>query len=170
MDGAEAAEDAAYAVNAVGPGLVAAACARHDARMLHVSTDYVFAGDATTPYAEDAEPAPQSAYGRTKLAGERAVLGSGARASIVRTAWVYGEHGRNFVATMLRLAAGAGPVEVVDDQRGSPTWSVDLATALVALGSSRRRTGSITSRTVVRRRGTAWRERCSGAPGPTRKQ
>jgi len=136
VDGAESAEDGAHAVNATGAGNVAAACARHGARMIHVSTDYVFSGDATEPYGEDAEPAPLSAYGRTKLAGERAVLGSGARASVVRTAWVYGEHGKNFVATMLRLARGEGPVEVVDDQRGSPTWSADLAAALVSLGAS----------------------------------
>lgn len=136
VDGAEAAEDAAHAVNAVGAANVAAAAARHGARLVHVSTDYVFAGDATSPYAEDADPAPRSAYGRTKLAGERAVLESGARASVVRTAWVYGLHGKNFVATMLRLAGGDGPVDVVDDQRGSPTWSADLAAALVALGAS----------------------------------
>ena len=136
VDGAEPNEDAAAEVNATGPGLIAAACAEHDARLLHVSTDYVFGGDAAAPYAEDADPDPRSAYGRTKLAGERAVLGSGARASVVRTAWVYGEHGKNFVATMLRLAAGSDPVQVVNDQRGSPTWSADLAAALVALGSS----------------------------------
>ena len=136
VDGAETAEDAAYAVNATGAATVAAACARHGARMLHVSTDYVFAGDATTPYAEDADPAPRSAYGRTKLAGERAVLASGARASVIRTAWVYGEHGANFVSTMIRLAAGDGPIDVVDDQTGSPTWSADLAAGLVAFGSS----------------------------------
>jgi dTDP-4-dehydrorhamnose reductase len=136
VDGAESQEASAHAVNAEGPALIAAACARHGARLLHVSTDYVFAGDATEPYAEDAEPAPRSAYGRTKLAGERAVLTSGARASVVRTAWVYGEHGKNFVATMLRLAAGDGPVDVVNDQQGSPTWSLDLAQSLVALGES----------------------------------
>lgn len=136
VDGAETAEDAALAVNATGPANLAAAAATHSARLLHVSTDYVFAGDATEPYTEDAEPAPRSAYGRTKLAGELAVMQSGARASVVRTAWVYGEHGKNFVATMLRLAAGDGPVDVVDDQEGSPTWSLDLAAALVALGTS----------------------------------
>lgn len=136
VDGAEAAEEKALSVNATGAGIVAAACARHDARLLHISTDYVFAGDATTPYAEDATPAPRSAYGRTKLAGERAVLSAGARASIVRTAWVYGEHGKNFVSTMRRLALGDQPVDVVNDQIGSPTWSADLATALAALGAS----------------------------------
>ena len=136
VDGAETDEDAAHAVNAVGAGTVAAACARRGARMLHVSTDYVFAGEATTPYPEDADPGPRTAYGRTKLDGERAVLASGARVSVVRTAWLYGEHGKNFVATMLRLADGVGPVDVVEDQRGSPTWSADLAAALAALGSS----------------------------------
>ncbi len=136
VDGAETAEDAAYAANATGPANLAAASARHGARLLHVSTDYVFAGDASAPYAEDAEPAPLGAYGRTKLAGEQAVLAAGAEGYVVRTAWVYGEHGRNFVATMLRLATGDGPVDVVADQHGSPTWSADLADGLVTLGSS----------------------------------
>lgn len=136
VDGAETAEDAAYAANATGPAKLVAASARHGARLLHVSTDYVFAGDASAPYAEDAEPGPRGAYGRTKLAGEQAVLAAGAESYVVRTAWVYGEHGRNFVATMLRLAAGDGPVDVVADQHGSPTWSADLADGLVALGSS----------------------------------
>lgn len=136
VDGTETAEDAAYAVNATGPANLAAASARHGARLLHVSTDYVFAGDASAPYAEDAAPAPRSAYGRTKLAGEQAVLAAAPESYVVRTAWVYGEHGRNFVATMLRFAAGDGPVDVVADQRGSPTWSGDLARALVELGSA----------------------------------
>jgi dTDP-4-dehydrorhamnose reductase len=137
VDGAESNEQAALAVNGTGPANLAAACAATGARLVHVSTDYVFAGDATTPYAEDAEPAPRGAYGRTKLAGERAVLAAGGGAAVVRTAWVYGEHGRSFVATMLRLAlASEDPLDVVDDQRGSPTWSADLARSLVALGAS----------------------------------
>ncbi len=136
VDGAETAEDEAYAVNTTGPANLAAASARHGARLLHVSTDYVFAGNGSAPYAEDAAPAPRSAYGRTKLAGEQAVLAAAAESYVVRTAWVYGEHGRNFVATMLRLADGDGLVDVVADQRGSPTWSADLARALVELGSA----------------------------------
>lgn len=136
VDGAETDEDAARAVNAAGPANLAAACARHGTRLVHVSTDYVFSGDAAAPYPVNAPTAPRSAYGRTKLRGEQAVLSSGAEAYVVRTAWVYGEHGRNFVSTMLRLAAGDGPVDVVDDQRGSPTWAADLASGLVALGAS----------------------------------
>jgi dTDP-4-dehydrorhamnose reductase len=136
VDGAESNEDAAYAVNAVGAERLATACARHGARLVHVSTDYVFDGTASAPYAEDAPTGPRSAYGRTKLAGEHAILATHAEAFIVRTAWVYGEHGKNFVTTMLRLARGDDPVQVVDDQTGSPTWSHDLAAALMELGAS----------------------------------
>ena len=106
---------------------------------MHISTDYVFAGDATTPYAEDAAPAPRSAYGRTKLAGEVAVRAAlPDRGFIVRTAWLYGVHGANFVKTMLALEATKPEISVVDDQRGQPTWSRDLARQIVALVGSRR--------------------------------
>jgi dTDP-4-dehydrorhamnose reductase len=135
VDGAEADEAAATAVNGDAVAGLAAACARHGARLLHVSTDYVFDGQAGTPYREDAPTAPINAYGRSKLAGERAVRqrlpDSG---YLVRTAWLYGAHGRNFVATMLRLAAEREYVDVVDDQRGQPTWSYALARRLVELG------------------------------------
>lgn len=136
VDGAEAHEDAAYAANATGPAVLAAACARTGATLVHVSTDYVFAGDATTPYVEDAPVAPRSAYGRTKAAGERAVLDSGAPAYVVRTAWVYGQTGANFVKTMCRLERERDTLDVVDDQRGSPTWSRHLAAGLVELATS----------------------------------
>ena len=136
VDGAEADEAGAAAVNADGPAVLAAACAAAGARLLHVSTDYVFAGDATTPYAEGAPVEPAGAYGRTKAAGERAVLASGAAAYVVRTAWVYGQTGRNFVKTMVRLEQERETIEVVDDQRGSPTWSRQLAAALVELAAS----------------------------------
>ena len=98
---------------------------------MHYSTDYVFEGGATTPYTEDAPTAPLNVYGATKLAGERAVLGSGARALVLRTSWVYGAHGRNFLATMLRLAerADGAPVRVVGDQQGAPTASGFIADA-----------------------------------------
>ncbi|WP_205629628.1 dTDP-4-dehydrorhamnose reductase [Jiangella muralis] len=134
VDGAETAEAAATAVNGAGPAHLAAACARHGARLVHVSTDYVFDGAATSPYPEDAPTAPRSAYGRSKLAGERAVLSALPGAGyVVRTAWLYGEHGGNFVKTMARLAADRDTLDVVDDQRGQPTWSMDVATRLVEL-------------------------------------
>ncbi len=137
VDKAETDEERAFAVNASGPALLAAAAVRTGARLLHVSTDYVFSGDAGEPYPVDAPPDPRSAYGRTKLAGELAVrelapdLGY-----VVRTAWVYGASGANFVKTMARLEGAHDTVQVVDDQRGSPTWSADLARGLVALARS----------------------------------
>jgi len=100
---------------------------------VQVSTDYVFAGDATSPYAENAPLAPRSAYGRTKAAGEWAVQALCPQSWIVRTAWLYGAHGPNFVKTMARLAAERDTVSVVDDQLGQPTWTVDLAGAIVRL-------------------------------------
>ena len=136
VDAAETDEDAAYLLNATAPGFLAHAAAEAGARLIHVSTDYVFDGAATSPYAEDAPTSPQTAYGRTKLAGEQAVLTVHPDAHIVRTAWVYGQTGGNFVKTMLRLAGQNETVSVVDDQRGSPTWSQDLARGLVALAES----------------------------------
>ncbi|MFI5915302.1 dTDP-4-dehydrorhamnose reductase [Dactylosporangium sp. NPDC051541] len=134
VDGAEADEAAATAVNGTGVEVLAQACAATGARLIHVSTDYVFPGDATEPYAEDAPTDPINAYGRGKLAGERAVLRELPDSGyVVRTAWLYGETGKNFVKTMLRLAAEREFVEVVDDQLGQPTWSRDLAGRLVAL-------------------------------------
>jgi dTDP-4-dehydrorhamnose reductase len=110
---------------------------------VHVSTDYVFAGDATVPYQVTDEPDPRSAYGRTKLAGELAVRELHPDDSyVVRTAWVYGATGNNFVKTMARLERERDTVSVVDDQRGSPTWSADLARALVELARSDARPGT----------------------------
>lgn len=135
VDDAETREAEALAVNGDGPAHLADACARTGAVLLHVSTDYVFAGDATAPYAEDAPTAPRSAYGRTKLAGERAVLNTlPDRGYVVRTAWLYGTGGANFVRTMIRLEGQREKLDVVDDQRGQPTWSADLAGLLLALG------------------------------------
>jgi dTDP-4-dehydrorhamnose reductase len=134
VDGAERDEAAAAAVNAEGAGTVAAAAATAGAAIVYPSTDYVFDGRKGAPYAEDDPPAPLSAYGRTKLAGERAVLRAcpeGAR--VARTAWLYGGGGRNFVDTMRRLGGERDEVAVVDDQEGSPTWTRDLAPALEAL-------------------------------------
>ena len=139
VDGAESDEANAYAVNAVGPENIARACARAGARLIHVSTDYVFDGDfggaPPHPYEPSDRTAPQGVYGRSKLAGEQAVLAALPEASdgiVVRTAWVYtGGTGKDFVAVMRRLAAGNDPVDVVDDQTGSPTYVGDLAEALL---------------------------------------
>ena len=137
VDAAETHEGQAFAVNAVGAANLARACSAAGTRMLQVSTDYVFAGDATSPYAEDAPLAPRSAYGRTKAAGEWAVRTYLPDTSwVVRTAWLYGAHGPNFVKTMARLANERDTVSVVDDQRGQPTWTVDLARAIVRLATS----------------------------------
>lgn len=133
VDDAETREDEALAINGDGPRHLAEACARTGAVLLHVSTDYVFAGDAKEPYAEDAPTAPRSAYGRTKLAGEKAVLAT-ERGYVVRTAWLYGAGGPNFVRTMIKLEGIKDTLDVVDDQRGQPTWSADLAGLLVELG------------------------------------
>jgi dTDP-4-dehydrorhamnose reductase len=135
VDGAESHEDAATAVNGAGTARLASACAAYGARLVHVSTDYVFAGDATSPYSEDAPTSPVNAYGRSKLAGEHAVRRTLPDTGyVVRTAWLYGARGHNFVTTMLRLARERETVQVVDDQRGQPTWSYALAERLVALG------------------------------------
>ncbi|MBO3733935.1 dTDP-4-dehydrorhamnose reductase [Glycomyces niveus] len=135
VDDAEEQEAAALAVNGDGPRRLAEACRETGAVLLHVSTDYVFAGDATAPYAEDAPTAPRSAYGRTKLAGEEAVLELLPDTGyVVRTAWLYGAGGGNFVRTMIRLEGVKDTLDVVDDQRGQPTWTADLADRLVRLG------------------------------------
>ena len=137
VDAAETDEAAAYRANASGPAVLAAAVARRGARLIHVSTDYVFAGDNDRPYEVDDPTAPKSAYGRTKLAGEQAVRELLPDAGyVVRTAWVYGATGPNFVKTMTRLERERETVSVVDDQRGSPTWSADLARGLIELARS----------------------------------
>jgi dTDP-4-dehydrorhamnose reductase len=135
VDAAETDEPTALAVNGAGPEHLARACAaRPGVRLVQISTDYVFAGDGIGPYDEQDTPRPVSAYGRTKLAGERAVLDLlPDRGYVVRTAWLYGQHGANFVKTMLRLESERDTVAVVDDQRGQPTWSRDLAEQVLAL-------------------------------------
>ncbi|MEV6240398.1 dTDP-4-dehydrorhamnose reductase [Lentzea sp. NPDC051838] len=133
VDAAETDEDRAFAVNAVGPGLLAEACASLGIPLIQVSTDYVFAGDGTRPYEPSDPVGPKSAYGRTKLEGERRVLEAGGY--VVRTSWVYGVHGSNFVKTMAALESSRPSVSVVDDQRGAPTWSHDLAAGLLELAS-----------------------------------
>jgi dTDP-4-dehydrorhamnose reductase len=137
VDAAETDEETAYAVNAAGPALLATACAKVGAGLIHVSTDYVFPGDATEPYDVDDATGPQGAYGRTKLAGELAVREILPDDSwVVRTAWLYGANGNNIVKTMARLERERDTVSFVADQTGSPTWSHDLASGLLALAGS----------------------------------
>ncbi len=136
VDAAEADEPAAYAVNAAGPAHLALACDQVGAQLVQLSTDYVFSGDRTDgePYTPLDPTAPRSAYGRTKLAGEMAVRELLPHASwVVRTAWVYGATGSNFVKTMARLAGERETLEVVDDQIGCPTWAAELAAGLLQL-------------------------------------
>lgn len=142
VDGAETDEAGAFALNEAGPGHIARACARAGAQLIHVSTDYVFNGDfggaAPRPYEPSDQTAPQGVYARSKAAGEQAVLAALPEAVVVRTAWVYtGGAGKDFVAVMRRLAAGDGPVDVVDDQIGSPTYVGDLAAALLQIVDDR---------------------------------
>ena len=137
VDDAEASEEQALAVNSGGAANLAASCAALRARLVQVSTDYVFAGDAGRPYTEDDVPAPRTAYGRTKLAGEQAVLGRLPEAGyVVRTAWLYGAHGPSFVAAMIKLEDQRPTVDVVDDQHGQPTWTADVAGQIIALVDS----------------------------------
>jgi dTDP-4-dehydrorhamnose reductase len=138
VDGAEASEPEATKVNGEGAGNVAAAAAAAGAFCVHVSTDYVFDGSATSPYVESSPTSPMSAYGRSKLAGEIAVAQAAPGAhAIVRSSWLFGEHGGNFVATMLRLASERDALTVVDDQVGCPTFTGHLAGALVAIAERR---------------------------------
>ncbi|MET9619166.1 dTDP-4-dehydrorhamnose reductase [Streptomyces sp. NPDC006464] len=137
VDGAEAEEAAATRVNGDAVRVLAQACAEQGAVLLQVSTDYVFPGDADRPYPHDAPTAPVNAYGRSKLVGELAVAELlPERGYVVRTAWLYGAHGRNFVSTMLGLAEQRETLDVVDDQRGQPTWTRALARQLRDLGEA----------------------------------
>ena len=136
VDAAESEPERAHAVNAAGPGAIARACATAGARMIHISTDYVFDGSfdgAPKPYDVDDPTGPLSVYGKTKLAGEQAVHEALPDAHVVRTAWVYTGVGSDFVGVMRRLAAGDDPVNVVVDQIGSPTYSADLVSALLEI-------------------------------------
>jgi dTDP-4-dehydrorhamnose reductase len=136
VDKAEREEELAFTVNAEGAGHVAVAAASRGARLLHISTDYVFDGQSRRPYREDERPSPLGAYGRTKLAGEQRVTEAGGDALIVRTGELYGTGGRNFFDTILGRVQAAAPVRVVDDQIVSPTWTRELAAQLVALAES----------------------------------
>jgi dTDP-4-dehydrorhamnose reductase len=133
VDGAESAEEAAFAVNGTGAGNVAAAAAEVGASVVYVSSDYIFDGAKGAPYVESDQPAPLSAYARTKLAGEEATVAANKRHFVVRSAWLFGIGGSNFVETMLRLAGSGNEVLVVRDQVGSPTYTWHLAYGIVRL-------------------------------------
>ena len=130
VDLAEDNESQADAINHKAVALLAEACKRYDATLIHISTDYVFSGEADEPYAEESVTAPINAYGRTKLAGERAVVQSGCKSIILRTAWLYSEFGRNFCKTMQLLTSTRPEIKVVADQIGTPTYAGDLAAAI----------------------------------------
>ena len=133
VDAAEADPEAAYRANRDGPDILARLCARADVPLIHISTDYVYDGTKLSPYVESDSVGPRSVYGASKLAGETAVLASGAKAIILRTAWVYAVTGRNFVRTMLTLAQTRDSLRVVADQHGCPTAAADLAAAILAI-------------------------------------
>ncbi|MEP7328768.1 MAG: dTDP-4-dehydrorhamnose reductase, partial [Betaproteobacteria bacterium] len=133
VDLAEKERAAAFAINATAPQILAEEARRLGALLIHYSTDYVFDGAGHTPYAEDAPVAPLNVYGASKLAGERAIAASGAPALVLRTSWVYGLRGRNFLLTIRRLAAERPELRIVADQTGTPNWAVALATATAAL-------------------------------------
>ena len=133
VDKAEDEPEMAARVNTLAPKILADACLKHNALLVHVSTDYVFDGNGTSPYQVDAPVNPQSVYGSTKAEGERLIRESGCNHIIVRTAWLYSSSGKNFVKTMLTLADTRHEINVVADQRGCPTWAYDLAQAIVRL-------------------------------------
>jgi len=133
VDGCEDNAETAYNCNETIPHNLAGACKDHGALLVHVSTDFVFDGEKDEPYSENDPTNPLSIYGKSKLAGERAVIESGCEHLICRTAWLYGAHGKNFVTTMLRLAGERPVLRVVADQFGSPTWTRDLAQMILAL-------------------------------------
>jgi dTDP-4-dehydrorhamnose reductase len=138
VDGCEADPERAVLVNALGVRHLAVACDRLGAHLVHVSTDYVFPGDKAGPYDEWDEPGPRSAYGRSKLGGEREVARHAGSWAIARTSWVFGRRGRNFIDTIVGRARDGAPLKVVDDQRGCPTYAPDLAGALARLAVERR--------------------------------
>ena len=138
VDGCEAEESPATRVNGAGPGYLAEAALASGATLVHVSTDYVFSGTASAPYTEAASVGPLTAYGRSKLVGEEAILSSGlTRYFIVRTSWLFGPGGKNFVETVLRLAGERDELGIVADQTGSPTFTADLAAAIFSLLETR---------------------------------
>jgi dTDP-4-dehydrorhamnose reductase len=133
VDKAETDIDMSYAINRDGPRHLALSAKKIDALLLHISTDYVFDGDQSLPYAETDTPNPKGVYGKSKLAGEEAVAKYCSRYAILRTAWVFGEHGSNFVKTMLRLGKERPELGVIGDQYGGPTYAGDIAAALISI-------------------------------------
>jgi len=136
VDKAEDERELCTALNVQGPGNIARTAEKIGASLLHISTDYVFDGNGSRPYREDDPTNPTGVYGRTKADGEEAALSACARTVIIRTAWLYGKHGPNFVYTMLRLMKERDSIGVVSDQRGSPTWARDLSEAIVKITST----------------------------------
>jgi dTDP-4-dehydrorhamnose reductase len=143
VDGAESARDEAMAANGVAPGIIAAACVEAGARLLHVSTDYVFDGNASTPYSPSAPTSPLNVYGASKLEGERRVHAAAGAAAVVRTAWLHSGGGVNFVKTAVRALGSGSPMRVVDDQIGTPTRARHLAQALWSLSARPDITGTL---------------------------
>lgn len=143
VDRAESESVLAHAVNATAPAVLATEAKRTGALLVHYSTDYVFEGEKTAAYVESDAPNPRNVYGSSKLAGERAILESGAEHLIFRTSWVYSAHGANFLRTMLRLATVRSELKVINDQFGAPTAAIDLAQATVAALLKRRETNGI---------------------------
>ncbi len=133
VDKAEQEREMAFAINRDGPANLARAAKQINAAILHISTDYVFAGDAPGNYSEDAPTAPQGIYGQSKLEGEQAVIAANDKHIILRTAWVFGEHGNNFVKTMIRLGNNRDSLGIVADQEGGPTYAGDIAKALITI-------------------------------------
>jgi dTDP-4-dehydrorhamnose reductase len=148
VDAAETDAEAAFRANRDGSAALAQLCRAADVPLIHISTDYVFDGTKGAPYVEGDPVSPQGVYGASKLAGEQAVLASGARAIVVRTSWVYSHTGRNFVRTMLAAARKTRSLRVVADQVGCPTTAIDLADALLAI--------------AARLRGEGWQDRFGG--------
>jgi dTDP-4-dehydrorhamnose reductase len=136
VDRAETEKDLAFQVNAEAVGVLAAVCKEYHARFIHISTDYVFDGTATTPYKEDSATNPQGVYGASKLEGEKQAVQLNPDSIIIRTSWVYSEYGKNFVKTMLKLMQEKEEINVVDDQVGSPTYAADLAEVIMQIISS----------------------------------
>ena len=133
VDRAEQEKDLAMQVNGESVGVLAAICKENDCRFIHISTDYVFDGNATEPYTEDSLPNPQSVYGASKLEGEKQALQFNGESIIIRTSWVYSEFGKNFVKTLMKLMSEKKEISVVNDQTGSPTCALDLAGAILKI-------------------------------------